>query len=63
MSGRPGDASGEWIGPGTRAIITGASWGIGESFAEALAARGADLLLVARTETRLLTIAADLQAR
>jgi short-subunit dehydrogenase len=51
------------IGPGTRAIVTGASWGIGESFAEELAKRGADLLLVARTETRLLTIAADLQAK
>jgi short-subunit dehydrogenase len=61
---RPADTeAGSWIGPGTRAIITGASWGIGESFAEALAARGAALLLVARTETRLLTIAADLQAR
>jgi len=57
------DRPSERIGPGTRAIITGASWGIGESFAEALAARGADLLLVARTEKRLLTIAADLQAR
>jgi short-subunit dehydrogenase len=63
MNARPEHAPEGWIGPGTRAIITGASWGIGESFAEALAARGADLLLVARTETRLLTIAADLQAR
>lgn len=63
MSARPSNAPPSWIGPGTRAVITGASWGIGESFAEALAARGVDLLLVARTETRLLTIAADVQAR
>lgn len=48
------------IGKGTRAIITGASWGIGETFAEQLAARGADLLLVARSKGRLQTIAARL---
>ena len=49
------------IGKGTRAIVTGASWGIGETFAQALAARGADVLLVARNEGRLQAVATDLR--
>ena len=57
MSGRQPDLHDKW------ALVTGASSGLGVDFAQLLAARGANLVLVARRSEPMKTLAAELKRR
>ena len=48
---------------GSRILITGASQGIGKALAEASAARGAQVLAVARSEDQLQELAGKIRAQ
>lgn len=49
--------------PGSWAVITGASDGLGKEYAKQLAAKGFNLVLVSRTQSKLDTIAAEIEAK
>lgn len=48
---------------GNTVLVTGASSGIGEAFARSLALRGANLILTARSEEKLIRIADEIRAQ
>ncbi|KAJ1520114.1 hypothetical protein ONE63_004334 [Megalurothrips usitatus] len=48
---------------GTWAVVTGATDGLGKAYAEAMARRGLDVVLISRTKAKLDSVAADIEAQ
>ncbi|KAG7196946.1 hypothetical protein KM043_000214 [Ampulex compressa] len=59
----PGGDSRHWIEGGKWAIVTGATDGIGKAFAQALAEKGLDIVLVSRSLNKLEDVAAEIKQR
>ncbi|TQS32042.1 hypothetical protein Golomagni_07656, partial [Golovinomyces magnicellulatus] len=57
----PGTSLSKYGKPGTWAVVTGASDGLGKEFARQLASKGFNLVLVSRTESKLATLAKELE--
>jgi NAD(P)-dependent dehydrogenase (short-subunit alcohol dehydrogenase family) len=62
MSGRPAVAGGLFDLSGQVALVTGASRGLGQHFARALAGAGADLILTSRNERDLAPFVAEIES-
>ncbi|OWF47110.1 very-long-chain 3-oxoacyl-CoA reductase-like [Mizuhopecten yessoensis] len=48
---------------GAWAVVTGCTDGIGKAYTEQLAQKGMDIVLISRTESKLLTLAGDIESR
>ncbi|ORY09543.1 3-ketoacyl-CoA reductase [Clohesyomyces aquaticus] len=59
----PGESLSKFGPKGSWALVTGASDGIGKEFALALAAKGYNLILVSRTESKLHSLASDISTK
>ncbi|KAI6784814.1 Very-long-chain 3-oxoacyl-CoA reductase-like protein [Emericellopsis cladophorae] len=58
-----GTSLGKYGKPGTWAVITGASDGLGKEYAYQLAQKGFNLILVSRTQSKLETLAKEIEAK